>query len=55
MKRCGHDCDCPSKLHHEVSYVAARIAAPIPPPSVREIARMLTAALDESTEEEIHA
>ena len=46
MRRCGHDCDCPSKLHHAVQALVARIEAPIPPPSLREVRNELQGALE---------
>lgn len=48
-KRCGHECSCPSKLHHDVRQIMAHIAAPIPVLSANEIHTMLSDALEDDT------
>lgn len=34
---CGHECSCPSHLHHAALEALARYDAPIPRPTVGEI------------------
>lgn len=42
---CGRECGCDNTLVHDVDQVIARIEAPIPPPTLRQVVTMLREAL----------
>lgn len=49
--RCGYDCDCPSRLYHDLDYLKRRYEAPIPPPSAAEMYREIVAMLAQADED----
>lgn len=42
---CGHECCCPSRLHHAVAEIVSRLDAPIPAPTLHQMREMLADAL----------